>query len=205
MNELRAKRGLNYGDYSYIENFIQDGGSTFPVPNVPRRQQHFSIWIRPVPPENAHFALRGAIFYLRRLVEGGMSEADFEGMRDYIMSYSKLWAQNLDRRLGYELDSSFYQTGSYIQEIETRLRAMTAADVNRAAKKYLDRWDFDVAMVAASTGPLAEAIRANSKSPITYQTPGTAEEVLAEDKAIEVLELPIASVRVIPVAEFFAR
>ncbi len=205
MNELRAKRGLNYGDYSYIENFIQDGGSTFPVPNVPRRQQHFSIWIRPVPPENAHFALRGAIFYLRRLVEDGMSEADFEGMREYIMSYSKLWAQNLDRRLGYELDSSFYQTGSYIQEIENRLRSMTAADVNRAAKKYLDRWDFDVAMVASSTGPLAEAIRAHAKSPITYQTPGTAEEVLAEDKVIEVLELPIGNVRVIPVAEFFEK
>ena len=55
MNELRAKRGLNYGDYSYIENFIQDGGSTFPVPNVPRRQQYFSIWIRPVAPENRAF------------------------------------------------------------------------------------------------------------------------------------------------------
>ena len=205
MNELRVKRGLNYGDYSYIENFIQDGGSTFPVPNVPRRQQYFSIWIRPVAPENAHFALRGAIFYLRRLVEDGMSEDDFEGMCEYIMSYSKLWAQNLDRRLGYELDSSFYQTGSYIQEIENRLRSMTSADVNRAAKKYLDRWDFDVAMVAASAGPLAEAVRTNAKSPITYQTPGTAEEVLAEDKAIEVLELPIENVRVIPVAEFFEK
>ena len=205
MNELRAKRGLNYGDYSYIENFIQDGGSTFPVPNVPRRQQYFSIWIRPVAPENAHFALRGAIFYLRRLVEDGMSNEDFEGMRDYIMSYSKLWAQNLDRRLGYELDSSFYQTGSYIQEIENRLRSMTAADVNRAAKKYLDRWDFDVAMVAASTGPLAEAVRGNAKSPISYQTPGTAKEVLVEDKKIEVLELPIDNVRVIPVAEFFEK
>ena len=63
------------------------------MPNVPRRHQYFSIWIRPVAPENAHFALRGAIFYLRRLVEDGMSEADFEGMREYIMSYSKLWAQ----------------------------------------------------------------------------------------------------------------
>ncbi len=26
MNELRAKRGLNYGDYSYVEAFQQDGG-----------------------------------------------------------------------------------------------------------------------------------------------------------------------------------
>ncbi|MCI0659297.1 MAG: insulinase family protein, partial [Acidobacteria bacterium] len=39
MNELRGKRGLNYGDYSYIENFVQDGGTTFPVSNIPRRQQ----------------------------------------------------------------------------------------------------------------------------------------------------------------------
>ena len=48
MQDLRGKRGLNYGDYSYIEDFIQDGQSTFPVPNNPRRQQYFSIWIRPV-------------------------------------------------------------------------------------------------------------------------------------------------------------
>src|SRR5450759_2466623 len=43
MNHLRGDRGLNYGDYSYIENFIQDGGSTFPDPNTPRRQQFFSV------------------------------------------------------------------------------------------------------------------------------------------------------------------
>ena len=49
MQDLRGKRGLNYGDYSYIEDFIQEGMSTFPVPNNPRRQQYFSIWIRPVP------------------------------------------------------------------------------------------------------------------------------------------------------------
>jgi zinc protease len=42
MNELH-KRGLNYGDYSYIEAFHQDGGSTFALPNVSRRQQSFSI------------------------------------------------------------------------------------------------------------------------------------------------------------------
>jgi len=205
MNELRAKRGLNYGDYSYIENFIQDGGSTFPVPNVPRRQQFFSIWIRPVAPDNAHFALRGAIFYLRRLVERGMSEEEFESMREYILSYSKLWAQNLDRRLGYQLDSSFYQTDYYIDLIEKRLRTMTVADVNRAVKKHLDRWDFDVAIVAADAEKLAKAIEANVKSPITYQTPGTAEEVLAEDAKIEVLELPIERVRVIPVDQMFEK
>ena len=34
MQDLRGKRGLNYGDYSYIEDFIQEGMST-----VPRAEQ----------------------------------------------------------------------------------------------------------------------------------------------------------------------
>ena len=205
MNELRGKRGLNYGDYSYVENFIQDGGSTFPVPNVPRRQQHFSIWIRPVAAPNAQFALRGALFYLRRLVEDGMSVEDFEAMREYVLSYSNLWVQNLDRRLGYQLDSSFYQTEFYIDEIDKRLEAMKVEDVNRAVKKYLDRWDFTVAIVAANAEELASAIESNAKSPIAYQTPQTEEEVLAEDELIEVFELPIESVSIVPVADMFEK
>ena len=203
MNELRAKRGLNYGDYSYIENFIQEGGSTFPVPNIPRSQQHFSIWIRPVAPENAHFALRGAIFYLRRLVEKGMTAAELEEMREYVRSYSKLWAQSLDRRLGYQLDSSFYGTGYYLDEIEKRLATMTVEDVNRAVKKHLDRWDFRVAIVSPTAEALASAIRENRKSPVTYPAPGTAEDVLAEDGEIEVLKLPVESATVVPVDQTF--
>jgi zinc protease len=205
MNELRAKRGLNYGDYSYIESFVQDGGSTFPVPNVPRSQQGFSIWIRPVAPGNAHFALRGSIYYLRRLVEKGMTAEEFEAMRSYVTSYSKLWAQSLDRRLGYLLDSSFYGTGFYLDEIDERLKTMTVDDVNRAAKKHLDRWDFRVAIVASNGADLARALQENTKSPVTYQTPGTAPEVLAEDREIETLQLPIEAVRVVPVEDMFRK
>lgn len=205
MNELRAKRGLNYGDYSYIENFLQDGGSTFPVPNIARRQQRFSIWIRPVAPENAHFALRGAIYYLRKLVDQGMSPEAMEKMREYVASYSKLWVQSLDRRLGYQLDSSFYGTGFYLDEIDRRLRTMTVEDVNRAVKKHLDRWDFRVAIVAANANELAKAIEANRESPVTYQTRGTPPDVLREDRQIQALALPIESVRVVPVGEMFEK
>jgi zinc protease len=205
MNELRAKRGLNYGDYSYIEAFLQEGGSTFPVPNVPRRQQLFSIWIRPVAPENAHFALRGAIYYLRRLIDRGITAEEFEAMREYLRSYSKLWVQSLDRRLGYQLDSRFYGTGFYIDEIETRLATMTVEDVNRAVKKHLDRWDLRVSMVAANADELASSLRENRRSPVTYQTSGASDEVLAEDREIESLSLPIESITVLPVAEIFQK
>ena len=108
MQDLRGKRGLNYGDYSYIEDFIQEGGSTFPVPNNPRRQQDFSIWIRPVPTDKAVFALREALWELDRLLKDGMSREDFETTRSFLLNYSKLWVQPSSRRLGYAIDGEFY-------------------------------------------------------------------------------------------------
>ncbi len=201
MNELRAKRGLNYGDYSYIESFLQDGGSTFPRPNIPRRRQHFSIWVRPVAPESSHFALRAAIYYARKLVEHGMSPEELEEMREYVGSYSKLWVQSLDRRLGYELDSRFYGTDFYLDEIDRRLRGLTLEDVNRAVVRNLDRWDFRVAIVAGNARALATSIQENRESPIVYPTAGTPPDVLREDEAIRVLTLPLVDVSILPVGD----
>ncbi len=205
MNKLRAQRGLNYGDYSYIEKFIQDGSSTFPLPNIVRHQQFFSIWLRPVVPTNAHFALRAAIWELRKLIENGMSKEDFEATRDYLLNYSKLWVQSLDRRLGYHLDSSFYGTEYYMDVIAKRLKPMTVDDVNRAVKKHLDRWDIRVAMVSSDAHELAAALQENRVSPITYQTEGTPPEVLEEDKKIERFELPVKAVDVVPVEQLFEK
>jgi zinc protease len=134
-----------------------------------------------------------------------MSAEEFQAIREYLTSYSKLWVQSLDRRLGYQLDSRFYGSGFYIDEIERRLAAMTVDDVNRAVKKHLDRWDFRVAMVASNARELASAVRENRKSPVTYQTTGASEEVLAEDREIEALVLPIDSVRVVPISETFQK
>src|SRR5439155_4750891 len=64
MQELREKRGLNYGDYAYAEHFEQEGWSSLLRVNVPRALQETSIWIRPVEPQNAVFAARGAIYFV---------------------------------------------------------------------------------------------------------------------------------------------
>ena len=45
-NVIRELRGLNYGDYSYIEAFPEGGERSMPPVNVPRRTQLFEIWIR---------------------------------------------------------------------------------------------------------------------------------------------------------------
>src|SRR5574341_1297541 len=58
---LREARGLNYGDYAYVEYFPRGMFQFQPDPNLGRHLQIFQIWIRPVEPQNGHFVLRAAL------------------------------------------------------------------------------------------------------------------------------------------------
>src|ERR1022692_693711 len=60
-DRMREKRGLNYGDYAYIEYFPRGMYLMEPQPNLARPQQIFQVWIRPVEPPTAKFALRLAL------------------------------------------------------------------------------------------------------------------------------------------------
>ncbi len=68
---IRETRGMNYGDYSYIEAFPHGGFRSMPPTGVGRRQQLFEVWIRPVPHERAVFALRAALREVDALVATG--------------------------------------------------------------------------------------------------------------------------------------
>ncbi|WP_165245708.1 M16 family metallopeptidase [Paludisphaera soli] len=203
MRDLRGKRGLNYGDYSYIEDFIQDGQSTFPIPNNHRSRQYFSIWIRPVPTEKSVFALRAALWELDRLVEKGMTLEEFEGTRSFLLNYSKLWVQTLSRRLGYELEGRLYGRKDLVTELAERLPKLTLEQVNEAVRKHLKVGGMKVAMVAGDAEALRERLTSGKPSPMVYDTEGTADEVLAQDKEIEVFPLRDLKVRVIPVEKIF--
>src|SRR5262249_340103 len=108
MQHLRRDRGLNYGDYSYVEEFIQDAPMSFPIANNARRQQFFSIWIRPVPHDKAAFALRAALHEHNKLVTAGISDADFRAVREFLSNYCRLWTQSLERELGYTIEAGLY-------------------------------------------------------------------------------------------------
>ncbi len=204
MNKMRGQRGLNYGDYSYIEHFVQDGGSRLPIPNIPRRQQFFSIWIRPVPHHNAHFALRQALRELRVLVDDGLSAADFEATREFLINYSKLYVQTSSRRLGYHMDSAAYGAGYFVDEIQRRLPALTVDDVNAAIRRHLQADDLAVAVVTRDAAAFRDRLLANEPSPPTYNAAVT-EAIRAEDALIEAFELAIDPdrARVVPVEEMF--
>ncbi|MBZ5537675.1 MAG: insulinase family protein [Acidobacteriia bacterium] len=205
-NYIRGLRGLNYGDYAYIENFIQDGGSTFPVPNIPRRQQFFSVWIRPVEPQNAHFALRAALYQVQQLVEKGLTQEQFEQQRKFLLNYSKLWNQTLSRRLGTLLDSKFYGIDYFPDRVERELKALKVEDVNAAIKRHLQDKNFDVAIIARDAEPLKTAIAGNQSSPIKYAGP-VSEEVLRDDKVLVDLKLNVnlEKLRIVPAGELFEK
>ncbi len=204
MQKMRGKRGMNYGDYAYVETFLQDGWSTFPLPNTQRRQQHFEIWIRPVVPANAAFAIKQAIFETQKLVRDGIPQGDFDDTKAYLMSFSKLWTQDAGRRLGYAMDGEL--VGREIAaELARRLPAMTKAEVDRVLKAYIRPGDLRIAAVAQDAKTLRRLLLSGKKTPITYDTAGTPAEILAEDKLIEgyPLRLDRRRVDVKPASELF--
>jgi zinc protease len=204
MIDMRQKRGLNYGDYAYIENFIQDGWSTFPLPNIPRRQQHFEIWIRPVAPANTGFALRQALYETDKLIREGIPPAAFEATRTFLLNYANLWAQDISRRLGYAIDAQVYGK-DLVAELKARLPKMKKADVDRAVRKHMSLKNLSIAIVSEKGEALRETLLSGKPTPIVYDTKDTPPEVVKEDKVIEKFPLSLkpARVKVVPVDKMF--
>ncbi len=204
MNELREERGLNYGDYSYIEYLRTPPRVSTPPPGAPRREQYFSVWIRPVQPPDAQFARRAGLYEIQRLRDEGMTQDDFNITRDFLLNYSKLWAQSLDERLGFTMDSRFYGMPYYIDEIQTRLKNLTVADVNAAIKKYLSTDNYDAVMITANAAALKDTLQKDDPSPKTYNSQVDA-KVTAGDKTIVPLKVAPTRIEVVPVAEVFQK
>lgn len=204
MNELRSDRGLNYGDYSYVEYLETPPYVTTPPPGVPRRQQYFSVWIRPVVPADAQFALRAGLYEVQRLRNDGMTEADFNLTRDFVLNYSKLWAQSLQDRLGAHMDSRYYGMPYYIDEIQARLKKLTVGEVNAAIRKYLSTDNYEAVMVTANAQQLKETLQKDEPSPKTYNSQ-VPPKVTEGDKIIVPLKVAPTRIDVVPVAEVFQK
>jgi zinc protease len=203
---LREIRGLNYGDYAYIEYFNRPGGQFFPSPNIARRAQAFEIWIRPVVPANAHMSLRIALHELGKLVNDGMTQEDFEATRQYLMKNSYVMTATQDQRLGYALDSWWYGTPEYTQYVRGLYAKLTRDDVNRALKAYLSPANMHVVIVTKDAQGLRDALVSDAVSSIKYESPKP-DDIIAEDKVIGAMKLDIKAenVKIVPVDEVFAK
>jgi zinc protease len=201
---LREARGLNYGDYAYIEYFPGGMFQFEPDPNLARQQQIFQIWIRPVPPEQGHFVLRAALYEYDKLVREGLSREAFEATREFLTKYSNILTATQDAQLGYALDSRYYKIGDFNGYMRDRLSRLTLEEVNAAIKKYLATNRMRIVVVTKDAEGLRDAILANKPSPITYNSPKP-QAIMDEDKVIEVYPIDVRAgqIRITPVEQVF--
>lgn len=205
-DRIREVRGMNYGDYAYIESFPYSGTSFFPPSGVPRQAQIFEVWLRPTAPENAHFALRVALHELEALITNGLTQEQFENTRDYLMRNVYLLVSKQDAQLGYALDQRFYGLGDYVTTMRDSLGKLTLEQVNTAIRKHLQTRDLLLVMVTQDADGLKKKLVADGFSPIKYDAEKPA-ELLEEDKKIGAKKLGIRAelVKVTPVEEVFAK
>jgi zinc protease len=204
MQQLRGARGLNYGDYSYIEFYEAPPFTSNPTPNVPRRQQYFSVWIRPVVPTDAQFALRAGLYEVQRLRDKGLTQEEFELARDFLVNYSKLWAQSLPDRLGFHMDSAYYGTPYFIDEIEKRLKPMKVEEVNAAIKKYISTDNYAAVVITDNAAQLKDMLQKDAPSPKTYGSPVPPETAEA-DKTVQALAVKPTSIEIVPAADLYKK
>src|SRR5262249_13166434 len=140
MQRLRELRGLNYGDYAYIEHFEQQGDDAATAQNGRvRRQQDLTIWLRPVRDENRLVAVREALYQLApSLRDEPFSPAEVEQTKGFLDGYILLFDQTDARKLGYALDDAFYGMSGFLGAWRASLREVTADQVNAAWRKWID-------------------------------------------------------------------
>jgi zinc protease len=201
---IRELRGLNYGDYAYIEYFPRGMYQFEPDPNLGRSSQIFQIWIRPVEPQNANFALRAALYEYDKLVKNGLDQQTFEETRDFLSKYVNILTQTKDAELGYALDSKYYGIPNFNEYMKTSLSKLTLTDVNKAIKTHLASNKMRVVMITKDAEGLRDAIVNNTPATISYASPKP-KEITDEDQTIFTYPIPVkaADVSVTPVEKVF--
>jgi zinc protease len=201
-DSIREVRGLNYGDYAYIEYFPRGMYQFEPDPNLARTQQIFQIWLRPVEPPKALFALRLALFELQQMITNGINAEDFERTRNFLSRYVKLLIKTESLRLGYAIDSEFYGTPEYTEYITSGLARLTLAAVNRAVATYFNPAQLCLVAVGPGMSDFGSVLRSSAPTPITYEFDQPA-AVLAVDNIVASWPLDFSTVEVIPCDQAF--
>lgn len=203
--QIRQARGMNYGDYAYIEYFPRGMFQTKPDANLGRSSQIFQVWLRPLRSNNdAHFATRAALFELDKLIKNGMSQKDFEATRNYLLNYAPQLVASQDKQLGYALDSEFYNTDEFVSYVRKQLESLTLEQVNKVIKDNLQTEDIHYVFISGDAKDMQQRLLSEQTSPLKYNSEKPA-ALLADDKIIQdyKLSIPKANVDIVDVEQVF--
>jgi zinc protease len=156
----------------------------YPNPNLGRQQQIFQVWIRPVRPEQAHFATRLAVYELNKLVDQGMTQEDFAATRNYLKKFVNLLVSSQSRQLGYALDSRYYGIPEFTRFVNDELDRLTLEKVNSVIKTQIQTQNIKFVFISADAEDLKYRLINNTSSPISYDA-DKPQELIDEDEIIQ--------------------
>lgn len=187
---IRAARGLNYGDYAYIEAFPRGFATSRPRVNVARRSQLFEIWIRPVARtsetdlhERAIFATRCALRELKRMIRNGLTRSAFSDTQDLLRHYAINNGAALARRLAYAVDDAFYgiPEPGFLRSVRPALESLDRETVNRAITSHLLVDNMYIVFITNDAEGLKEMLVDGLPTAITYAAEEQPKRIVDED------------------------
>jgi zinc protease len=196
---IRETRGMNYGDYSYIEAFPAGYATQQPRTNVARRSQLFEIWIRPISEtdpgtlhDRALFATRAALRELDKLVSSGMTGDQVEETVGFLRNYTVNWGNTIGRRLAYAMDDAFYgiQDPGFLASLRPGLGSIDTDEVNAAIRRHLQTENLYLVLITEDAEGMKQKLIEGSPTSITYAGPQPT-EVLEEDDLIARHPIPV--------------
>jgi zinc protease len=201
---MREARGLNYGDYAYIEYFPNGMYGFEPSPNLARSSQIFQVWIRPVEPATANFALRLAMYELDKLVKNGLSAEEFKSTRAFLGKYVGRLTKTKNAELGYAIDSLFYRIPDYAAYVQSGLAKLTREQVNQAIRRHLRADRIQMVAVTNHAEDLKRQLLADAAPPLPYNSPKP-NDVLEEDKLVQNWKLGLRAedIVIVPATQVF--
>jgi len=215
--QIREERGYNYGDYSYIEFYQGRPHFLFPPPNTPRDQQYFSIWIRPVAHQYAHFIMKAMTAELERFVDDGLTPEQVALAKIKARTLYLNYAESKARQAGYRLDDLFYnmRDHGYLDEMLNQIDGVTPEQVNQAIKTHLQTASLTYLIVTNENqgqrlaDDIARDANVVSKTPAEYHisepVPPEKEKMLQQDQQWKSYKLNIArgDIQIKKAAEMF--
>lgn len=212
---IRERRGMNYGNYSYIEAFPR-GYTTQERPvNYGRRSNLFEIWVRPISgtgPDDLHdrtlFATRAAWRELQKLVENGLPADQVDRAREYLHNFSVTFGSTVSRRLAFKVDDAYFGLAEpgYLGMIRPGLEKVTPATVKTAIGRNLQADNMWIVIVTSNAEALKEMILSGRPTPIRYQGEQPP-HIVAEDVEIAAFPFRVTAedITILPIAEVFER
>ncbi len=197
---IREARGMNYGDYSYIEAFPLGYTTQIPPLNNARRSQIFEIWLRPVSekkPDTLHdqtlFAIRAALRELTLLTQNGMTQADLDKTKGFLKNFTVGYAETTQRRLDYAVDDAFYgMDEGFLSQLKSGIASVTLDQANKAIRKHIQANNLNMVIVTQNATQLKQKILSGDPTMLTYGGEQPADHV-EEDKIIASFPIKVAA------------